>query len=195
MLKLIGSTLHGKTPDVTCPRPIEGRCTKRVMTMTFVEGESLGDIIQRAINAAGLSTMAGSSAKAAAAMRTAGGEPVDGHKIIATLIETFGVQIFTIGKFHSDPHPGNLLVAPDGKTLSIIDFGQTKVLEDKTRLGLARLVLALAANCRDEALAEVSKLGLELTNAGPDFALTVCYILFDTRMDMVGPCRLNQVDP
>ena len=59
-------------------------------------------------------------------MRTAGGEPVDGQKIIAKLIETFGVQIFSLGKFHSDPHPGNLLVAPDGKTLSIIDFGQTK---------------------------------------------------------------------
>ena len=114
MLRLIGATLQRVTPDVACPRPIEGLCSKKVMTMTFVEGESLGDIIQRAIRAAGLSSAAGSSAKSAAAMRTKGGEPVDGKKLIAKLIETFGVQIFNIGKFHSDPHPGNLLVAPDG---------------------------------------------------------------------------------
>lgn len=78
MLKLIGGALQGKTPDVTCPKPVEGRCSKKVMTMTFVEGESLGCIIQRAINAAGLSSASGSSAKAAAAMRTEAGQPVDG---------------------------------------------------------------------------------------------------------------------
>ena len=37
--------------------------------MTFVEGESLGDIIQRAINAAGLSSASGSSAKAGGGKR------------------------------------------------------------------------------------------------------------------------------
>jgi len=184
MLKLIGGAVSSKVPEVTCPKSVDDRCTKKVLTMTFVEGEALGDIIQRAITAAGMSSAAGASEKSAAAMRTKGGELIDGHGLVSKLIETFGVQIFTLGKFHSDPHPGNLLVAPDGKTLSIIDFGQTKVLQDRTRLGLARLILALAANRRDEALAEVSNFGLKLTNAAPDFALTVCYILFDTRMDL-----------
>lgn len=184
MLRHIGGSLQGALPDVSCPKVVDGLCTKRVMTMTFVEGEALGDIIQRAINAEGLSSAAGSSAKAAAAMKTKGGVRVDGEAVIAKLIETFGVQIFALGKFHSDPHPGNLLVAPDGKTLSIIDFGQTKVMDDATRLGFARLILALGSDRRDEALAEVANLGLKLTNATPDFALTVCYILFDTRMDL-----------
>jgi hypothetical protein len=48
----------------------------------------------------------------------------------------------------------------------------TEVLQEKTRLGLARLMLALAAGQRDATLAEAAKLGLELTNAAPDFALT-----------------------
>lgn len=72
----------------------------------------------------------GSSEQSAEAMRTNAGEPVAGGALVAKLIDTFGVQIFTLGKFHSDPHPGNLLVAPDGQTLSIIDFGQTKVGTD-----------------------------------------------------------------
>jgi|TARA_B100000482_G_scaffold2907_1_gene2679 predicted unusual protein kinase regulating ubiquinone biosynthesis (AarF/ABC1/UbiB family) len=59
------------------------------------------------------------------------------------------------GKFHSDPHPGNLLVGPDGRTLSVIDFGQTKELDTDTRLGLARVILALAADERDAALSEI----------------------------------------
>ena len=62
--------------------------------------------------------------------------------------------LFT-GKFHSDPHPGNLLVGPDGRTLSVIDFGQTKELDTDTRLGLARVILALAADERDAALSEI----------------------------------------
>ena len=185
MLTAIGAAMQGKVPDVTTPRVVDERSTKRVLTMTFVEGESLADIIQRAIRAAGMSSAADFSEKAAKGMKTADGAPVDGGALVGKLVETFGVQIFTLGKFHSDPHPGNLLVAPDGETLSVIDFGQTKVLRDSTRLGLARLTLALAAGRRDEALNEAKQLGLQIVGAEPDFALTVCYILFDTRMDMM----------
>ena len=185
MLTVIGAAMRGKVPDVTTPRVVDELSTKRVMTMTFVEGESLADIIQRAIRAAGMSSAADFSEKAAKGMKTAAGAPVDGGALVGKLVETFGVQIFTLGKFHSDPHPGNLLVAPDGETLSVIDFGQTKVLRDETRLGLARLTLALAADRRDEALDEANKLGLQIVGAEPDFALTVCYILFDTRMDIM----------
>merc|ERR1712107_399446 len=37
-------------------------------------------------------------------------------------IECFLTQLLETGFFHADPHPGNLLVTPDGK-LAIIDFG------------------------------------------------------------------------
>ena len=152
--------------------------------MTLVEGESLGTIIQRALTASGTSSASGFSAKAAAAMKTSGGNAVDGAALIGKLIETFGVQIFTLGKFHSDPHPGNLLVRPDGKTLSVIDFGQTKELDTDTRLSLARITLALAADERDAALSEIKNLGVNLQNASDDFAMKCAYILFDTRMDI-----------
>lgn len=48
-----------------------------------------------------------------------------------------------------------MLVGPDGRTLSVIDFGQTKELDTDTRLGLARVILALAADERDAALSEI----------------------------------------
>ena len=65
----------------------------------------------------------------------------------------------------------------------MIDFSQTKVCG--TRRDGTGAVGALAAGRRDEALDEANKLGLQIVGAEPDFALTVCYILFDTRMDMM----------
>ena len=118
---------------------------------------------------------------------------MDGAALIGKLIETFGVQIFTLGKFHSDPHPGNLLVRPDGKTLSVIDFGQTKELDTDTRLSLARITLALAADERDAALSEIKNLGVNLQNASDDFAMKCAYILFDTRMD-IEEAHLSPLD-
>ena len=76
---------------------MDERSTKRVLTMTFVEGESLADIIQRAIRAAGMSSAADFSEKAAKGMKTADGAPVDGGALVGKLVETFGVQIFTPG--------------------------------------------------------------------------------------------------
>ena len=192
MLTVIGAAIKGRVPDVTTPRAFEKLSSRRVLTMSFVEGEPLGDIIQRALRATSggppgtpISSSPGYHERAAAGMQTKNGVSVDGNALVARLAESYGTQIFGIGKFHSDPHPGNVLVGPDGKTLSIIDFGQTKELSDKTRLGMCRLMLALAADRAEETLAFAKALGLEITGADDAFAATVCYILFDTRMDLV----------
>ncbi len=39
-------------------------------------------------------------------------------------------QLFRDGFFHADPHPGNVLLLPDGR-LGLIDFGQCKRLTDE----------------------------------------------------------------
>jgi aarF domain-containing kinase len=192
MLTVIGAAIKGRVPDVTTPKAYPNLSARRVLTMSFVEGEPLGDIIQRALRATAggppgspISSSPGFHERAAAGMQTKGGVSVDGNALVARLCESYGTQIFGIGKFHSDPHPGNVLVGPDGKTLSIIDFGQTKVLDDKTRLGICRLMLALAADRAEETLAYAKALGLEISGASEQFAMTVCYILFDTRMDLI----------
>ena len=47
------------------------------------------------------------------------------------------------GTFHADPHPGNVLVRPDG-TLALIDFGLVGRLDPLQQAGLRRLLLAVA---------------------------------------------------
>ena len=44
------------------------------------------------------------------------------NKLIPVGVECFLIQLLETGFFHADPHPGNLLVTPDGK-LALIDFG------------------------------------------------------------------------
>lgn len=48
----------------------------------------------------------------------------------------------------TDPHPGNILLTPDGR-LGLIDYGQIKVLGRRQRRTLARLIIALADGDED----------------------------------------------
>jgi predicted unusual protein kinase regulating ubiquinone biosynthesis (AarF/ABC1/UbiB family) len=41
---------------------------------------------------------------------------------ICVVKQVFLMQLLDMGFFHSDPHPGNLLVDQDGR-LTLIDFG------------------------------------------------------------------------
>lgn len=40
-------------------------------------------------------------------------------------VRVHGHQIFVDGAFNGDPHPGNILLTPDGK-LGLIDYGQAR---------------------------------------------------------------------
>jgi ubiquinone biosynthesis protein len=51
-------------------------------------------------------------------------------------------QIFEFGFFHTDPHPGNLLVRPDGVIVPL-DFGQVARLSEDDREVLGDCVLAI----------------------------------------------------
>ena len=59
----------------------------------------------------------------------------------------------TTGVFNGDPHPGNILLAPDGR-LGLIDYGQTKRISEEVRRAYAKLIVAID----DEDVAEVSRI-------------------------------------
>jgi len=51
-------------------------------------------------------------------------------------------QIFVHGFFHADPHPGNLLILPDGR-VCFLDFGLMGVLPNRHREKLEQMLLAV----------------------------------------------------
>ena len=75
--------------------------------------------------------------------------------IIDKLVRFYTDQMLVQGYFHADPHPGNLLVTPDGQ-LILLDFGMVKRVSNPTRIAIIELLRA--ANEQDyEAYVSASK--------------------------------------
>jgi len=72
--------------------------TSKVLTMEFIHGTKVTDLEEQARR------------------------QVDPAKVNRLLIKTYLKQLLEDGFFHADPHPGNLLVMPDGR-LAFFDFG------------------------------------------------------------------------
>ena len=62
--------------------------------------------------------------------------------LMNTLIKLTLQSIFEEGRFHADPHPGNVFVLPDGR-LSLLDFGNTGELDEAMRESLILLMEAV----------------------------------------------------
>jgi len=58
-------------------------------------------------------------------------------------MDIYLTQIFEFGVFHADPHPGNVLVKPDG-TLVLIDFGMVGRLTKQQKYAFAGVFIGMA---------------------------------------------------
>lgn len=104
-------------PQIGFPRVIRELTTKRVITTEFVEGVKIND-------RAGLARLG-----------------VDRSALAKLVIEAYCTQIFHHGRYHADPHPGNILVQ-DGPSITFIDFGAVGELSENMRRGLVQLLQA-----------------------------------------------------
>ena len=78
-------------------------------------------------------------------------EAIEAHNIdikplIETLVGFYTEQMLVRGFFHADPHPGNLLVSPEGE-LILLDFGMVKRLPNDARIAIIGMIKS--ANERD----------------------------------------------
>lgn len=116
-LTAVHEALQGSGP-VRVPRPHLPLSTRRVLTEERLHGRSL-----RPIN------------------DSAAGR-VDGVNLALGLFNYFVRQIFEVGVFHADPHPGNVLLLEDG-SLGLLDFGSVGRLDRFQQLALAQALLAI----------------------------------------------------
>jgi ubiquinone biosynthesis protein len=65
----------------------------------------------------------------------------DGQRLAAALVDAYLEQVFVLGVYHADPHPGNLFIRPDGR-ICLHDFGIVGRLDRATRRQLAAYLLA-----------------------------------------------------
>lgn len=84
--------------NVHVPKIYWSATTSKVMTMEFIHGTKVTDLEE---------------------LKSRNVSP---EKVNRLLIKTYLKQLLEDGFFHADPHPGNLLVMPDGR-LAFFDFG------------------------------------------------------------------------
>lgn len=159
-------------PPVTVPRSVPDLVTEKVLVMDFIEGIpilQMGDeMTKRGINPNG------SVAKNAK------------RRILSDLATAYGEMILRDGFFQADPHPGNILINKKGK-VALLDYGQVKEIDDKVRLGFARLIVALASSNVREMGLSYRDLGIETTVSAekdPKNFKTLATIMFDTQLPL-----------
>jgi ubiquinone biosynthesis protein len=68
---------------------------------------------------------------------------LDATKLAENGMDIYLTQIFEFGHFHADPHPGNVMVMPNGK-ICLIDFGMVGHLMQKDKYAFAGVFISLA---------------------------------------------------
>jgi predicted unusual protein kinase regulating ubiquinone biosynthesis (AarF/ABC1/UbiB family) len=123
-MRLYGAILKDE-PGVAVPRPIPELSTRRLLTMTWLDGRPILDFAE----------------KAPLARR---------NEIALRMFRIWYVPFYYYGVIHGDPHLGNYTVAPD-YTVNLLDFGCIRVFPPSFVKGVIDLYHALETN--DEALA------------------------------------------
>jgi ubiquinone biosynthesis protein len=119
---------------VRVPAVFPALSTESVLTEERVGGHSVADVDQ---------------------LRSLGIDPSD---VARRLLDAFVTQIFDAGVFHSDPHPGNILVEDDG-TIVLIDLGAVGRLGPNQRTLVLQMLAGAAAGdatALREALSEMT---------------------------------------
>ena len=108
----------GESSNIYIPQAYEEYCTEQMLVMEFIQGTKLKEIETDTL-VDNPKTLAGQGLHAA----------ID--------------QILRDGFFHADPHPGNVLITPEGR-ICLIDWGMTGRLSERDRhqlIGLMQAVL------------------------------------------------------
>ncbi len=83
---------------------------------------------------------------------------VDKQDIVARLLKAYCKMVFNDGFYHADPHPGNILVKPDG-TLVLLDFGAVAHLGQKLKDGIPQVIEAAIKNDNTRVISTMRSMG------------------------------------
>jgi predicted unusual protein kinase regulating ubiquinone biosynthesis (AarF/ABC1/UbiB family) len=123
-------------PRVLIPTVVDDLTRRRVLVLEFVEGTRV-DRLQE---------------------RIAGGD-IDIWRVLGTIVEVYIRMMLVHGIFHADPHPGNLLVSPDGRII-LLDFGMVVRVDADTRRRLLSTAMSAVQQDVDGVISGMYELGM-----------------------------------
>lgn len=105
-----------KDPYILVPKVYDSLCTEHVIVMEYFPYTSIRDV-----------------------------KGMDTKKISGRLIHSYATQLFQDGFFHGDPHPGNLLITPEGQIV-FLDFGNMGRLSVKAKYAMLTMFFGATKN-------------------------------------------------
>ncbi len=127
---------------IVVPRPIDGFCSSRVLTMQHIRGSKIPTLSPAVLL------------------------EVDGAVLARELFRAYLKQLLVDGFFHADPHPGNILLTDDRK-LAMLDLGLVGRLTPDTQQGLLKMLLAISEGRGESASDEAVRLAESTADADP----------------------------
>ena len=130
-------------PLLFVPRPLDDYSTDRVLTMEHVPGKKVTDVTPLGLL------------------------DVDGPALASALFRFMLRAMLIDGLLHADPHPGNLLLMPDGR-LAMIDLGMVVRIPKPVRANLVKLLVSIGDGDGEGAASVMAGMGhpLEDFDAG-----------------------------
>ncbi|WP_104135452.1 AarF/ABC1/UbiB kinase family protein [Cryobacterium sp. Y62] len=124
---------------------------------------------------------------------------IDPTNVAPVFAEVMFDQMFTMGFFHADPHPGNIFVTPvadseRGWKLTFIDFGMMGEVPTSTRTGLRKMLIAAASRDGRGLVNAMNDVGVLLPSAETTELERAMTTLF-ARFGGMGFAELREVDP
>ncbi len=122
-------------PQVFFPKVIHELSSERVLTTEFMEGVKISDLEKLAER------------------------NIDRQALAERVLTAYCQMIFSDGIYHADPHPGNILVQPDG-SIVFVDFGAVAKLSDEMKNGILQFFEGVLKRDNDQISAALQQMGL-----------------------------------
>ncbi|RSK27161.1 AarF/ABC1/UbiB kinase family protein [Bacillus sp. HMF5848] len=149
---------YNNIPNFKVPCFYEDHTTKKVLVMEWMDGVSILDT----------SFLRGNN--------------INGERLAETLLTGFLEQLLQEGKFHADPHTGNILIQADG-TIVLLDFGMVGEIKKKDAAAIRRLVQAIVLQNYHGAIEALEDLRFLLPNADKDKLASVLEFFIQTLLE------------
>lgn len=146
------------SPQVVIPRVIDELVRPRVLVLEYVAGTRVDRLTSRPGERAG-----------------------DPRGVVTNVLELYLRMMLVHGFFHADPHPGNVLVTPDGRIV-VLDFGMVVPVSKEMRSRLVKTVFSAIRRDTEGLLAGFESLGVIDSASDPavrglaDRLLTLAYV-------------------
>ena len=148
-LEHFGEVFDSHESGVLIPRAVRELCTRRVLVMEEITGTPLSDFLRDYKEQSSHQQQAFSDPTDQRSEQDA----IDGSRsndssstkdrLAEKLADVYLAMIFDEGLFHADPHPGNLIVASDGR-LGILDFGMVGRIDENLRESIEEMLIAIS---------------------------------------------------